>query len=400
MVAAKSRPAGITALGLTHFTIGGLTGLWLVLVLVRGIADGIPLMLLIWIGLASALGPVLANAILRGRPWGWHTGLLLWAAVSVSAWFAAPALLERVDIWTAPAAAVPWIGGGLAAAAGLVALYLTSSAAASHFAVGGGKRWVHLALALVVAAGATFGVSRLAVGPPTEDLSAELQRLGEIRASSPEEIQLMLDKLEDGTSEERISAAWALGRSGRGDVIDKLIEVSREDRDVNVRINAVGSIGELGGAEVQTDLVELLDDKERDVRLAALRALASERFAGALPEIGRLLIEEDDLRSAAVDVLGNLGSAEAVPLLQQVAGDEDDDVRTRVAFALGKLRDPRGVPVLTRLLGDPKWEVRANAAQALGMIGDDSARAPLEQARKDNNEHVRGAAESALQKLP
>jgi HEAT repeat protein len=44
--------------------------------------------------------------------------------------------------------------------------------------------------------------------------------------------------------------------------------------------------------------------------------------------------------------------------------------------------------------------VRANAAQALGMIGDPAALPALEALRDDPNEQVKGAAASALTRLP
>jgi len=180
----------------------------------------------------------------------------------------------------------------------------------------------------------------------------------------------------------------------------QLLASAREDSDTNVRINAIGAVAELGGKEIEADLVGFLSDDEVEVRTVALRGLANERFAGALDEVGRVLVEDEGLRGAAIDVLGNLGSTDAVPYLIQVTGDPDEDVRTRTAFALGKLRDARGVPSLIEMLGDESWTVRANAAQALGMIGEPSARDALRKLLQDSNEQVRAVAESALGKLP
>jgi HEAT repeat protein len=223
--------------------------------------------------------------------------------------------------------------------------------------------------------------------------------MGERRANTEDDLRFMLERLEDGTMEERVSAAWALGRSGRGDALPALLEAARNDDDVNVRINAIGAVAAVGGNEVRSDLLEFLDEDNEEVRSAALRALADERFADAAEEVGRILVEEESLRAAAADVLGNMKDPVAVPALRQVADDPDEEVRSRVAFALGRIGDRDAVPTLIGMLQDPHWTVRANAAQALGMIGDPGARAALEAARDDPNPQVAAAAQGALPRL-
>jgi HEAT repeat protein len=248
-----------------------------------------------------------------------------------------------------------------------------------------------------------FGVSaflsRWSIEPDHEAI-LNLQLLGEQRASNEQDIRFMLDHLENGTMEARASAAWALGRSGRGDVLPQLLEVARDDSDVSVRINAIVAVAELGGKEIQADLVGFLEDRDLEIQRAALRGLADKRFAGAAETIGQFMLDNEPLRGMAADVLGNMGNVAALPVLRQTASDPQEDVRSRVAHALGKLGDRRAVPTLIEMLDDQRWAVRANAAQSLGMIGDPVARPSLEEARNDPNTQVRAAAEAALQKLP
>ena len=167
----------------------------------------------------------------------------------------------------------------------------------------------------------------------------------------------MLRRMDKGSVEERVTAAWALGRSGRGDMIEALLETSREDSNVNVKINAIGSVAELGGGEIQADLIGFLEDDEPEVQAAALRGLANKRFSSAVEVVGRFLVENESLRGTAVDALGNMENVAAVPFLQQVIHDPDEDVRTRAAFAMGKLGDPSAVPALIEMIEDPSQKI-------------------------------------------
>jgi len=402
MVEQAKPPLGITILGLLHAVAGTLAGLALGAKLVRGVAGGIPLFLLVWIALAALLGPGLGTALRKGRPWSWYLASFGYVAVAIAGAVGVPALLDVLDAVPLTSQLTRAITIGVIALSALVAVYLFTGSVADHFGVSRRTRWAPLVLEVLVGAGLVFGIPYmlgLEMGGG-EDQSQSLQAMGDRRANAPEEIELMLDRLDNGSMDERVSAAWALGRSGRGDVIPQLLEASRDDRDVNVRINAIDAAATLGGGEILDDLVGFLSDGEPEIQLAVLRGLADPKFVGAVGAVGRVLVENEDLRSAAVDVLGNLGSPDAVPFLVQAAGDPEEDVRSRVAHALGKLGDSSALPTLVEMLQDQRWPVRANAAQSLGSIGEPSARPALEAMHADPNEHARNAAEAALQKLP
>ena len=395
-------PTGITILGMLHVITGSLAGLALLVKLVRGVAGGIPLFLLVWIALATFLGPGLGLALRRGRSWSWHLASFGYVCVAIAGAVAVPALLDTVDRVQLTSQLTRTVTIGVIALSALAAVYLFTGSVADHFGVSRRTRWAPLALEVLLAAGLVFGIPYLLgleMGDG-EDQSVLLQTMGDRRANAPEDIELMLDRLDNGSMDERVSAAWALGRSGRGDVIPQLLEASRDDRDLNVRINAIDAAATLGGGEILDDLIGFLSDGKPEIQLATLRGLADPKFVGAVEAVGHLLVENEDLRSAAVDVLGNLGSPDAVPFLVQAAGDPEEDVRSRVAHALGKLGDASAVPALIEMLQDQRWPVRANAAQSLGNLGESSARPALEQMRADPNEHARNAADAALQKLP
>jgi hypothetical protein len=401
------RPVGVAVLGCFHLVFGSIGVVAVIadfaLAVARGRQDsGIPAELLGAIICFAFVGPVVGTALLKGRPWAWYVATFLYVVAAIAGVLFVPALLGGIAVFAPLAHLARALTVTKIAVSVLVALYLFSGGVADFFGLDRRKRWAPLAAQIVVGAAVLFGLYAV-LGEraiePADDAYPVIQGMGERRANSDEDVAFMLDHLENGGMEERVAAAWALGRSGRGDVMEPLLEASREG-NLNVRINAIGGVAELGGEEVLEELVSLLESGEPEVRAAALRGLAHEKFAGAASQVGELMLDDESVRAAAVDVLGNMGSGNALPFLGRVADDPDEDVRSRVAYALSKIGDRAALPILTGMLDDRRWTVRANAVQSLGKLGDAGARSAIEAMRDDPNSQVRAAAEAALARLP
>jgi len=408
MPESSPRPAGVTVLGILHILLGSIGMVAVIadfaLPIFRGSpASGIPAELLGAISCFAFIGPIVGWALLKGRAWAWYVATCAYVLAAVAGALFVPVMIEGFAIFAPLVEHLRVLTVAKIAVSALVALYLYAGGVTDWFGVQRRKRWVVLVAEIAVGGVVLFGlyaVPNEREAEPVDDASRVIQGLGDRRANADEDIEFLLRRLEAGGMEERAAAAWALGRSGRGEVIPRLLEVSRGGEDFNVRINAIGGVAELGGKEVQADLVRLLDDRDAEVRAAALRGLAHQKFAGAVEEVGQLMLEDETKRGVAADVLGNMGHADALPFLRQVAEDPDEDVRSRVAFALGKIGDPAALPILTSMLGDQRWTVRANAVQSLGKIGDEGARSAVEAMGDDPNSQVRAAAEAALARLP
>ena len=225
-----------------------------------------------------------------------------------------------------------------------------------------------------------------------------LHNIGLAVMGDDDEFGYLVERLEQGGAQERIRAAWALGRSGRSEARPLLIEAALQDPDRDVRINAIAGAIAVRGEGVDAMLRAALDDEDDNVKAAGVRGLAND--PSAVDEVEPLLQSDSaTLRATVADALGRMGQPKVVPSLIRVAADPEEQVRSRVAFALGRLADPSAVATLTRMLDDERWEVRANAAQALGMIGDPSARPALERAADEPNGYVRSATDKALDLL-
>jgi HEAT repeat protein len=106
-------------------------------------------------------------------------------------------------------------------------------------------------------------------------------------------------------------------------------------------------------------------------------------------------LQDQDVRVHAAWALGSIGLVDAVPDLIKLLRDQDAGgfVRAIAAWALGSIGSADAVPALTQALQDP--EVRGDATEALVQIGKDAVPA-LVQALQDQNEYVRLHAAWAL----
>ncbi len=152
----------------------------------------------------------------------------------------------------------------------------------------------------------------------------------------------LIQVLDDENLEVRLAAIWSLGYSGDIRAVDPLIQVLH-DNNSNVREQAARSLGWLGDAKAMDPLIQVLHDNNLDVRRAAVVAL------------------------------GDLHSNQAVESLIHVLRDYDEDpmVRKDAAESLYDLNDTRAMDTLIQLYNDDyeNWYVRLASYDALEKLG-------------------------------
>jgi len=203
-------------------------------------------------------------------------------------------------------------------------------------------------LLLVLAAGCSGESGDPARGEWTA-AHERLKTIGDHGMTASDDVPFALDRLKNGSTGERVLAAWALG--------------------------------EIGHAGAEPALREAFEDKDANVRSNALGALVS---------------EDEPVRIGAADALGAARGDGVAEALARGATAAAKDVRVHVAFALGKIEDAAAIPVLASLLEDESWEVRANAVQALGKYGEPAAVEAVRGMLDDPNASVRAVAQSIV----
>lgn len=154
----------------------------------------------------------------------------------------------------------------------------------------------------------------------------------------------------------------------------------------------------------QRGWLEDLAKEEWDVRRGVAFALSKIGKPAVEPLIKLLEDSNNNIRFFAINALGIIGDERAVEPLIDALNDKDTNVRRITADALGKIGDKKAVePLIEALLEGPYTffhkKVCIEAIRALGKIGDERAVEPLTDALKDKDEHVREAAEKALEKI-
>lgn len=184
---------------------------------------------------------------------------------------------------------------------------------------------------------------------------------------TPRAVDLLLELTHDASAATRASAVRALGGTNTDvQVIEQLLQ-ALQDGDPWVRYYACQSLGKLGDVAAVPAVVERLADVAGQVRVAAIEALSRLGGERAFQALGEAATSSDvDQRRAALVGLGLSSTDRAVPLLLPHA--ESDDVATRLIAisALANFQTPATLEVLGRALYDADENVRAAAIGLLG----------------------------------
>lgn len=153
---------------------------------------------------------------------------------------------------------------------------------------------------------------------------------------------------------------------------------SLEGQSDTRRAAAVAALAQIGSPGSMQVLERALDDTDRDIRLAVVRACAERQYRPIVPRLERA-IKDGTVRdgssaekTAFFDAYATLGGDASVPLLESIltprgmlGRKEDPMTRASAAMALGKLGTERALDVVRKAAGDKEIIVRSAAARAL-----------------------------------
>lgn len=150
----------------------------------------------------------------------------------------------------------------------------------------------------------------------------------------------------------------------------ELVAAALEAADAEERRQATTLIAELVIHDALPLLVRALGDDDWRVRKEA--TIAARAFVPAPALVKQMITAFDPgenvgLRNAAIEVLGNCGSASTGPLALAL-NNLDADGRKLVVQALGATRDPHALIVLARALDDRDENVRQGAVEAIARL--------------------------------
>ncbi len=184
----------------------------------------------------------------------------------------------------------------------------------------------------------------------------------------PQGAEVLDEQLRSSSARARALAVQWVARIA-GDRAVAVAGGAAKDGSAEVRVAAAGALALTGPGGVEP-LLKLLGDKEREVRVAAARALGELKQGSARKALAKALADDYlAARLAAAEALGKLGDARSKPALRKLASSEDLITALGAGKALARLGEVQ--PALDAIarameLGDGPARVAAcNAAVTL-----------------------------------
>ncbi|MGC4006136.1 MAG: HEAT repeat domain-containing protein [Pirellulales bacterium] len=161
------------------------------------------------------------------------------------------------------------------------------------------------------------------------------------------------------------------------------------DDSKTVRLNAIATLGAIGGTKALAALMPVLDDKDPRIRaatVARLNLLAEQNVLDAV--LARLRDDDALVRAAAVQRLtiqdktfknhpSNVQINQIITALAEIANAPEASLRGTAVTTLGSYRTPNALPTLRKLVDDPDTDVRGAVAAAFGRTRSRQALDPL-----------------------
>jgi HEAT repeat protein len=244
-------------------------------------------------------------------------------------------------------------------------------------------------------------------------------------AQEPQARDLIATAMKDRNPDTRKVAATALGLGGPREPFLKLLEGLIDDKDVEVRIAAITSLADWKARDTARLLRKALEDDVPEVSFTAAKALYAIRDPAGKTALLAILSGENKTSSGFLtrhkrDALRMLhtpktalwlgvrsglgfvpvpGLGEGVGSLNNLLSDPGFSGRAMAALLVGKEKDAGTLFALREALMDSDWSVRAAAIHSLALRNDPSVLRDLTPLLQDKHQGVRLRAAAAILRL-
>jgi len=209
-------------------------------------------------------------------------------------------------------------------------------------------------------------VNRIARGGGNPDL--QLKALAYLGMLDEDEAKPILKEVYGSTTDRRVKKA-IIQSYMMGDASDELLAVVRNERDQDLRIDAIHMLGAMGATEALDDLYA--QERALDVRESILQAMAMNDDSSLLRNVVKTE-KEPRLKIAAIHSLGMIDDDSTRGLLEEIYRTESDvEVRGAVLDAMVMNDDAAGLIRIARGEKDPR--LRKMAVERLAMVDSKEA---------------------------
>jgi HEAT repeat protein len=239
-----------------------------------------------------------------------------------------------------------------------------------------------------------------------QDIESEI--LKALALIGGEGVNVLSQRLDEGLPRQRRRAATALGLSQSAEA-RKALARAMTDKDRDVRVAAIRALGKLGASQYMDIMLRFLKDPDAEVRHAMIEVTmdfsVTQNNAGVMLEnLAPLLTDSnDEVRVATLTAMHNIKDIpqEVRLKIRQCLMHQNDTVVSAAGILLAHLGDHTVLIKLLQILSDQgrSAALRSQVATALGTFGDIEAVSILSWAVKDEAQSVRLAALNALMQL-
>jgi HEAT repeat protein len=209
----------------------------------------------------------------------------------------------------------------------------------------------------------------------------------------PEDALTFAGKAAGSNGDEREFARKCLNEL-KGEETDRIILKAIPESETKIRVELIRSTGERNMTEATPILLDLASDEARSTRLEAVRALGVLGEPGVLPDLIRLLrnapgrAERNELVKTITLVARKKlpDTKQADDLLAALPDIKDTETIIAVVEIFGNLGSDDTLPVLRRYLQDPEPEIQYAAIKALSNWPNDAPVMDLKQITEESGD--------------
>lgn len=242
-----------------------------------------------------------------------------------------------------------------------------------------------------------YAVELLIAQLHAHDYQDRWQAIKTLREIGGDQIEERLHMLiEERDPKVRLAAAQALIGTCNEHAVETFLTLLKEG-DEFTRADAARNLGIFRHKKIVDALIRALKDNSLYVRRTAAESLAPMQDERAAKLLKSRLKGIDE--RGAIAALGVLGDRKAVKELVRLLKSKDSTTRRAVTEALGRIGTEETVKLLTEAIADSDPYVRESAAWNLGMIGSEQSIEALLKAVRDKDPRTQDSAAWTLRSI-
>lgn len=211
--------------------------------------------------------------------------------------------------------------------------------------------------------------------------------------------QKLINEYPDLKEQKQLKIIEILGYIPKKEVIDFLMAEMKNKKE-SIRLTASTALKKQDPALTLEPMLLALTKPDEWLPSRVYEVL-KEAGSGLVPVILNMIQDADiKAQQVMVQLLGELGDATCLPILEKFASSPDKNLRKVVVEALKELKLKESWAILVRLMEDNEWQIRMQAVETIGLLGISEAISLLEQRKKvEQDSLVQECIDEALEKI-